>query len=403
MDYSSNSWKRLCFRRHQATKYSGEWPCFSYGDWYRFFSSARFHIRQSLPLYSWFRRLYTCWVTREGFFYYRSNGNPWPFSIGSTDSLFTVWLSSLFRWGVGSGDSPEQTELIRKGFWYGGQNSLIRPSQNTIPLNVVHPEIKRCFLQCFNDGHASPHLRPTAEEWCNALQVAVNELSVCDKVDTHHYSRNYDKCYWCERVAKLGVDIFPAVPGTAKAPSATGSSKLAAIDKPLESIFPSLSGTAATIVKSTAPSTNSQPVISISSTATTTTRAFNIFAANNIRDLVNQKGQLITVFGRVFTTYYDIVKESFFVYFGKLSKLDCSYSPFIITIPSEGLQNLYAVKGLNLNNLNNWKGNYVQITGLLAVSQDYAGRSVLQIVLKESKQIKLISKDEADKLLSRIS
>jgi hypothetical protein len=67
------------------------------------------------------------------------------------------------------------------------------------------------------------------------------------------------------------------------------------------------------------------------------------------------------------------------------------------------LQNLYAVKGLNLNNLNNWKGNYVQITGLLAVSQDYAGRSVLQIVLKESKQIKLITKDEADKLLSRIS
>jgi len=54
---------------------------------------------------------------------------------------------------VGSGDSPEQTELIRKGFWYGGQNSLIRPSQNTIPLDVVHPEIKRCFLRCFNDSH----------------------------------------------------------------------------------------------------------------------------------------------------------------------------------------------------------------------------------------------------------
>ncbi len=115
---------------------------------------------------------------------------------------------------IGAGDSPEQNELIRKGFWYGGQNSLIRPSQNTIPLDVVHPEIKRCFLKCFNDGHTSPHLRPTAEDWHNALEVAVNELTVCGKVNSHCYSQTYGKCYWCERAGKLGVDIFPFVPGT---------------------------------------------------------------------------------------------------------------------------------------------------------------------------------------------
>ena len=132
---------------------------------------------------------------------------------------------------VGSGDSPEQNELIRQGFWYGGQNSLIHPSQNTIPLDVVHPEIKRCFLQCFNDGHTSPHLRPTAEDWHNALEVAVNYLTVCGKVDSHHYSRSYGKCYWCERKAKLGVDIFPGGSGTAKIPTATGSSKVAATVK----------------------------------------------------------------------------------------------------------------------------------------------------------------------------
>ena len=113
---------------------------------------------------------------------------------------------------VGSGDSPEQNELIRNGFWYGSQNSLIRPSLNTIPLDVVHPEIKQCFLKCFNDGHTSPHLRPTAEDWHNALEVAVNDLTVCGKVDSHHYSQTYGKCYWCERAAKLSVDIFPFVP-----------------------------------------------------------------------------------------------------------------------------------------------------------------------------------------------
>ena len=110
---------------------------------------------------------------------------------------------------TGTGESPDQTELIRKGLWYGGNNSLIRPSQTTIPLDVVHPEIKQLFLKCFNDGHASPKLRPTAEDWHNALQVAVNDLTACDKVDSHHYNRSYSKCYWCERSVKLSVDVFP--------------------------------------------------------------------------------------------------------------------------------------------------------------------------------------------------
>jgi len=146
------------------------------------------------------------------------------------------------RQWTGSGESPEQTELIRRGFWPYSQNSLIRASQNTIPLDVVHPEIKRCFLKCFNDGYTAPHLRPTAEEWHNALELAVNDLTVCSKLDSHHYSRNYGKCYWCERAAKLSVDIFPDVPGTARKPVLRGSSELSPADKTLESIFPGVFG-----------------------------------------------------------------------------------------------------------------------------------------------------------------
>ena len=100
---------------------------------------------------------------------------------------------------TGSGECPEQTELIRRGFWPYSQNSLIRASQNTIPLYVVHPEIKQCFLKCFNNGHTAPHLRPTAEDWHNALELAVNDLTFCSKVDSHHYSWNYGRCYWCQR------------------------------------------------------------------------------------------------------------------------------------------------------------------------------------------------------------
>ncbi len=127
---------------------------------------------------------------------------------------------------TGAGESPDQTELIRKGLWYGGQNSLIRPSQTTIPLDVVHPQIKRLFLKCFNDGHTSPHLRPTSEDWHNALQVAVDDLTICGRVDSHYHSRSYGKCYWCERSAKLGVDIFPN--GMSK--SITASSKVFVVD-----------------------------------------------------------------------------------------------------------------------------------------------------------------------------
>jgi len=41
------------------------------------------------------------------------------------------------------------------------------------------------------------------------------QLIVCNQVGSHHYSQNYGKCYWCERKAQLGVDIFPGVSGTA--------------------------------------------------------------------------------------------------------------------------------------------------------------------------------------------
>ena len=148
---------------------------------------------------------------------------------------------------TGAGESPEQTELIRNGYWYGGQNSLIRPSQTTISLDVVHPEIKRCFLQCFNDGHTAPHLRPSAQEWRNALQVALDELTVCSQVDSHYYSRNYGRCYWCERKAKLGVDIFP----TSNKFSTVVKSKT--VPPTTAQIVPNSSSSTKTITKSASP------------------------------------------------------------------------------------------------------------------------------------------------------
>jgi DNA-binding helix-hairpin-helix protein with protein kinase domain len=173
-------------------------------------------------------QVYPCTVGSEGF-------TP-PELLGKDfDTTNQTEIHDRFRLGVlihyllfgyhpfsgnwtGVGESPEQTELIKQGYWYGGHNSPIRATKTTIPLYVVHPELEQLFLKCFNEGHIKPHLRPTALDWHNALEVAVNQLTSCNQVDSHHYSKTYGECYWCERAADLGVDIFPGGIGKAKIP-----------------------------------------------------------------------------------------------------------------------------------------------------------------------------------------
>ncbi len=113
------------------------------------------------------------------------------------------------RW-CGSGDSPEPHELLRQGWWPYAPHSLIQPGPLTIPLSVVHPAVEQCFRQCFTVGHRDPSQRPTAQDWVNVLQVAVADLTVCRRVRNHYYRTTLGKCYWCDRQAQLGVDVFPA-------------------------------------------------------------------------------------------------------------------------------------------------------------------------------------------------
>ncbi len=111
----------------------------------------------------------------------------------------------------GSGNPPGQNDAISQGHWPYGINSLLQPSPNTIPLDVLHPKLKQCFTKCFNDGHQSPTDRPFPEDWVDALQVAINDLVVCSKNKNHIYSQHFGHCYWCDRANNLGVDIFPKV------------------------------------------------------------------------------------------------------------------------------------------------------------------------------------------------
>ncbi|MFN7569582.1 MAG: SUMF1/EgtB/PvdO family nonheme iron enzyme, partial [Microcystis sp.] len=109
----------------------------------------------------------------------------------------------------GGGDSLEQSELIRRGLWPFSGDKLLVPSNTTIPLNILHPDLHALFLRCFNEGHKFPHRRPTAKEWRGTLESALKEVIRCGKVDNHYYNRSYGKCYWCERSSDLNFDIFP--------------------------------------------------------------------------------------------------------------------------------------------------------------------------------------------------
>ncbi len=115
------------------------------------------------------------------------------------------------KW-VGPGDSPDPNELLRQGLWPHAPNQLIQPSRITIPLDTVHPVVQSCFLRCFNAGHGDPALRPTAQEWVQALQTAAGKLQPCQRNPRHYYSQNYGQCYWCDRQASLSIDIFPPPP-----------------------------------------------------------------------------------------------------------------------------------------------------------------------------------------------
>ncbi|MEA5619427.1 TonB family protein [Cronbergia sp. UHCC 0137] len=167
-------------------------------------------------------KIYHCLVGSEGY-------TP-PELIGKDfDSIEQTEVHDRFRLGViiyqllfggnspfqgkwtGAGETPEPNEIIRRGLWLYSPNSLIEPVPRTIPMIIVHPEIRECFLKCFNDGHKNPNFRPTARDWLKALRTGNDNLTICDRIDSHYYSRTFGSCYWCDRSTNLGVDIFPGV------------------------------------------------------------------------------------------------------------------------------------------------------------------------------------------------
>jgi WD40 repeat protein len=129
------------------------------------------------------------------------------------------------KW-VGRGESPQPTDLIRDGFWPYASNSMVQPGPNTIPLSIIHPQLQVCFQRCFTEGHRNPHARPSAQNWSDALKLAIADLRMCHLENNHFYSRTYGRCYWCDRLSSVSFDIFSPIPAAHRvAPRKTVSPK----------------------------------------------------------------------------------------------------------------------------------------------------------------------------------
>jgi serine/threonine protein kinase len=111
------------------------------------------------------------------------------------------------KW-IGRGESPQPAELIRQGSWPYAPNSQVQPGPNTIPLSIIHPQLQVCFQRCFTEGHRNPLARPSAEDWGEALKLAITDLQMCHIENNHYYSRIYGRCYWCDRRSTVGLDVF---------------------------------------------------------------------------------------------------------------------------------------------------------------------------------------------------
>jgi formylglycine-generating enzyme required for sulfatase activity len=115
---------------------------------------------------------------------------------------------------TGMGDAPPIEERIKLGHFPYAQNrrTPYQPALNAPPIEVLPDEVRGLFLRCFEEGHRVPSLRPSAQEWKDALDRAESELIACEANNQHRYGRHMKSCPWCDRAKRLrGRDPFPSV------------------------------------------------------------------------------------------------------------------------------------------------------------------------------------------------
>ncbi|MGB9596295.1 MAG: protein kinase domain-containing protein [Candidatus Poribacteria bacterium] len=113
-----------------------------------------------------------------------------------------------------SSDPPLYGERIFSGhFTYSTRKKVpYRPAKSAPSFEIIDPILIELFIRCFEDGHKDPSIRPSAQEWQNALQSAERNLITCSINEQHKYGSHLKKCPWCKRTLDLGGrDPFPSI------------------------------------------------------------------------------------------------------------------------------------------------------------------------------------------------
>ena len=70
-------------------------------------------------------------------------------------------------------------------------------------LSSLPDNIQKLFRRAFVAGHSTPSLRPSAEEWYNALEQLEDNLKTCLKDTQHIYYYGAKECPWCKVNEKM--------------------------------------------------------------------------------------------------------------------------------------------------------------------------------------------------------
>lgn len=110
------------------------------------------------------------------------------------------------------GDPPAIADRIASGhFPYSGRKVPYSPMKVAPAFEILHPNLQKLFIRCFEDGHSNPKARPDAQTWKQALMEAEAALVTCSLNEQHRYGNHLTQCPWCLRTQALGGrDPFPS-------------------------------------------------------------------------------------------------------------------------------------------------------------------------------------------------
>lgn len=90
-------------------------------------------------------------------------------------------------------------------------------------LSSLPDNIQKLFRRAFVAGHSTPSLRPSAEEWYNALEQLEDNLKTCLKDPQHIYYYGAKECPWCKVNEKMHSISQSAFNSSSQSGSNSGS------------------------------------------------------------------------------------------------------------------------------------------------------------------------------------